>query len=203
MRFLYIQHKTYPNISSRAVYIFLEENMKNISFLTLLCFFHLSSFTEPRIDLSEGSMMADGNFIFNYNLRDFLNLKEQDMGLKSSIGASYLLYDAWALGLGLSMDLTFAPYSNGMWGVKIFTDYFFITQSIYYPYMGISFTPGYSLNVSQARLKAGLGGGVLISLSESVALDLGLRPELSIKVYESQKWKFSLGAGLIGIRISF
>jgi hypothetical protein len=177
--------------------------MKNIPFLTLLCFLHLSSFAQPRIDLSEGSMMADGSFIFNYNLKDFSNLKKYDVELKSSLGASYLLFDGWGLGLGLSMDWTFAPYSSGKWGVKIFTDYFFINQSIYYPYMGLSFTPGYSLNVSQVRLKAGLSSGVLISLSESVALDLGLRPELSIKIYENQKWKFSLGAGLIGIRVSF
>lgn len=180
--------------------------MKNNIFFIILSFLSLNTvanIAEPKIDLISGSMMADGNFILDYNIRDLSNSKKYDLGLKSSLGVSYFIYDAWALGLGLSLDTSFAPQSKGLWGIKIFSDYFFINKSIYYPYIGAIITPGYSLNASQFRLSTGLSLGVLISLSSSVAIDLGIRPTLSIKMYPQQKGKFSLGMGLIGLRVSF
>lgn len=177
----------------------------NILFIILsfLSLYAVANKSEPKIDLISGTMMADGNFILDYNIKDISNSKEYDLGFKSSLGASYFIYDAWALGLGLSLDASFAPQSKGVWGLKIFSDYFFTNKSIYYPYIGGAITPGYSINASQFRLNTGLSLGVLISLSNSLALDLGIRPTLSIKMYPQQKGKFNLGIGLIGLRVSF
>lgn len=160
------------------------------------------SFAQPRIDLTEGTLSVDGSFAFNYELEMFENI-QQKFALKTDIGGGYFIADRLAVGVGIPGQWTFAPSSAGALGLKFFSTYFFDINSIVFPYVGGSLTPGYSMNAREFQLRAGVDGGVLISLSESVAVDFGIRPELFIKIYDSQKWKLSVPAGFIGIKAVF
>jgi hypothetical protein len=157
---------------------------------------------QPRIDLTDGTLFIAGSFAFKYKLTDFEQPQHKLM-LETDVGGGYFILDRFAIGLGVPGEWTFAPASGGALGLKIFSTYFFEIDSIVFPYLGANTTPGYSMNEKEFQLKAGLDSGVLISLSESVAVDFGIRPELSFKIYDSQKWKFSLPAGFIGIKAVF
>jgi hypothetical protein len=75
--------------------------------------------------------------------------------------------------------------------------------SVVFPYAGVNLTPAYGITEGAFGLRSGLDGGILMSMSESVGLDFGLRPEITFKLSERQKWKISMPAGFLGIRAVF
>lgn len=170
--------------------------------LVLMSFCVSFAFAQPRIDLTEGTLFILGSFALKYDVKGFAEAQHK-LGVETDVGGGYFVIDRFAVGIGVPGEWTFAPVSKGALGLKVFATYYFDNGSIVFPYLGANTTPGYNMQEKEFQLKAGVDTGVLVSLSESVAVDFGIRPELFFKIYESQNWKFSLPAGFIGIKAVF
>lgn len=157
---------------------------------------------QPRIDLTEGTLFLNGGLIFQYDMVDFENT-QHTFGLKTDLGGGYFVIDNLAVGLGLPGEWRFTPSSGGSLGVKVFTTYHFDMNSAIFPYVGVNVTPGYNMTEKSFQLKAGLDGGILVSLSENIALDFGLKPEVTFKLFDKDKWKISIPTGFLGVRAVF
>lgn len=162
----------------------------------------LQTFAQPRIDLSEGTLFINGSLAFGYDMIGF-EKPEHRFDLKSDLGGGYFVIDNLAVGLSVPVQWAFMPSNGRELGLKISTTYYFDTDSVVFPYLGVNGTPRYSMSNKNFQLLGGLDAGVLVSLSESVALDFGLRPEIFFKLYDSQKWKISIPAGFFGVRAVF
>lgn len=170
--------------------------------ITMAMIFSLSVFAQPRIDLSEGTLSLHGGLSVLYDMRGF-DTPQHQLGVASDLGGGYFVLDNWLVGLSIPAQWNFVPASGGEIGLKIYSDYFFNTDSVVFPYVGLSTTPGYSMNEKKFNLRAGLDLGILVSLSESVALDFGIKPELYFKLIEGQTWRISVPAGFLGVRAVF
>lgn len=161
-----------------------------------------AAIAQPRIDLSEGTLTILGSVSLQYDLLGFDNL-QHELQLSSDIGGGYFVFDNWLVGLSVPGKWHFYPNTSGEVGLKIFSNYFFNTDSVVFPYLGLTVTPGYGMAAKRFTLRTGIEAGLLVSLSESVALDFAFKPDLSIKLNERQNWKVSVPAGFFGIRAVF
>jgi hypothetical protein len=132
------------------------------------------------------------------------------MSLVSDIGGGYFVLDGLAVGLSVPGEWNFATGTSaieadkrGKIGLKFAVTYFFDTDGGVFPYLGGNATPGYSLGENSFKLSGGVDAGVLVSLSESVALDFGLRPQIDFKLFDSDKWRLSIPAGFLGVKAVF
>jgi len=157
---------------------------------------------EPRIDLTEGTLFLTGGADVKYEF-SAREPAEHAFKLKIDLGGGYFILDGLAVGLGVLSDWKIGNSDAASLGLKVFSTYFFDTASTIFPYLGGNIVPNWSMREKEFQLMAGIETGVLVSLSESVALDFGLRPEVFFKLYDTQKWKFTLPAGLFGIRAVF
>lgn len=174
--------------------------IKMVGYVLLSTYFFVAtnSHAQPRIDLSEGTVFLTGGLTFDYTATA-LTQTQHDFRLVSNLGGGYFIIDNLVIGLSIPTEWRFSPQSGGEIGFKGFSAYFFDIDSVVFPYVGGSITPGYSMSERSFKLKTGLDGGVLVSMSDSVALDFGIRPELTFKLYDTQHWKFSLPTGFVGI----
>lgn len=178
--------------------------------LTLAIALHaISGLAQEKVDLSEGSLFVTGGLSFKYDAIGF-EKTQHNFALLSDIGGGYFLLDGVAVGVSVPGEWNFASGvddvaldKRGKLGIKLFSTYYFNLDSAIAPYFGGSLTPAYSMGDKTFQLSAGLDGGILVSLSESVALDFGIRPEIYFKLFETQKWRFSLPAGFLGIKAVF
>lgn len=170
-----------------------------VSMVGLLC---MSLFAQEKIDLSEGTLLVKGSFALEYDVVGF-DKPEHKVALKTAAGGGYFFLDRLSAGLALPGEWVIAPKSAGSFGLEVFSTYYFDLKNGLFVYSGGSIIPGYSLNAKEFQLKVGLDSGVLVSLSESVALDFGMKPQLAIKMYDTQKWKLSVPFGFIGIKAVF
>lgn len=164
---------------------------------------------QPRVDLTQGTLFLTGGLSFKYDLIGFEKAQHK-FALLSDLGGGYFISDRFAVGASIPGEWNFASGIDsvsldrrGKLGLKLFTTYFFDTGGALFPYLGVNATPAYSLGEKTFLLSAGIDGGVLVSLSESVALDFGLRPEINFKLFDTQKWRISVPAGFLGIRAVF
>jgi hypothetical protein len=176
-----------------------------MAFRTLLAFwffilFSYNTFTQPHIDLTEASLFLFGGATLQYDVIDLAN-PQQRLLIRSDVGGGYFIIDY--LAIGLAFPLKWHISEGGSLGLKIFSTYFFDINGVVFPYVGGNTTIQYNMQNREPQLFAGIDGGVLVSLSESVALDFGLRPELTIKLSPSQNWRLSIPAGFLGIRAVF
>lgn len=173
-----------------------------IASLVALFIMAAPSFAQPRADLSAGGLFLLGGVTLNYGIIDFSSEKQR-MELKSDLGGGYFIKDNLAVGFSLPIRWKIMGNETDL-GIKPFTTYFFDLGGSVFAYVGGSLTLAYhTFGTGGFRLKAGLDSGVLISMSESVALDFGLRPELTFKLSKSQHWDLDLPAGFFGIRAFF
>lgn len=179
-------------------------NFKKISALTALLISLPATIilAEPKIDLTEGTLFLSGSLAFQYDVIGFTDA-QHIFGLSSDVGGGYFVLDNLAVGLSIPTSWRFTPNNGGSVGLKIFSTYFFDIKSIVFPYAGLSVTPGYDISGRWFQLLAGIHGGVLLSLTESVGLDFGIRPEVSFKLTDKQKWRLSIPAGFIGVSAFF
>lgn len=164
---------------------------------------------QPRIDITEGTLFLTGGLSFKYDLIGFQK-PQHKFALISDLGGGYFVKDNLSVGASVPAEWNFASGTDaielekrGRLGLKIFSTYYFETESGVFPYLGANVTPAYSLGEKTFQLSAGVDAGVLVSLSESVALDFGLRPEMHFRIFDTQKWKVSLPAGFLGIKAVF
>ncbi len=174
-----------------------------------LAIYSIGSFSQPRIDLSQGTLFLTGGVSFKYDVVGFDRMQHK-FSLLSDLGGGYFVIDRLSVGASIPAEWNFASgldsialEKRGRIGLKVFSTYFFDTSFALFPYIGANATPAYGLGEKAFVLSAGLDGGVLVSLTESVALDFGLRPELFIKLSSTQKWRLSLPVGFLGIRAVF
>lgn len=178
----------------------IQKSVIKLSIL-LLCVFSFNSFAQPRLDLTEGTLFLLGGVRVNYEFTA-LEKPTHKFDLKSDVGGGYFVLDYLAVGLSIPATWKIAPSGGGSIGLKLFSTYFFDTNSVVFPYLGINVTPSYQFR-REFELLAGVDAGVLVSLSESVALDFGIRPEVFFKLYSTQHWKLTIPGGFLGIRAVF
>lgn len=164
--------------------------------------FSLKALSQNGIDLSEGTLSLNGSFTAQYDLTGF-EKPEHRFSLKSDVGGGYFVIDNFEIGASLPIEWIFAPKSGGDFGLKVATTYFFNNKNFVVPYIGANVTPGYSMNAKSFQLRGGIDAGLLVSLSENLAFDFGLRPEVFIKIFDTQKWRIMVPAGYLGIRAVF
>lgn len=175
----------------------------------LVAFYGVGLSAQPRVDITEGTLFLTGGLSVKYDLIGF-EKPQHKFALLSDLGGGYFALDRLAVGASVPGEWNFASGTDGVeldkrgkLGLKIFTTYYFDTESGIFPYVGGNITPAYSMGEKTFQLSAGIDGGVLVSLSESVALDFGLRPELYFKLFDTQKWKIAVPAGFLGIKAVF
>lgn len=180
-----------------------------LSAIAWVACFSVGSFAQNKVDLTEGTLFLSGGLSFKYDLIGF-EKPQHNFALLSDIGGGYFLYDGIAVGLSIPGEWNFASGINdiamdkrGKLGLKLFSTYYFNIESPIAPYVGLNVTPAYSMGEKAFQLSSGIDTGVLVSLSQSVALDFGIRPELYFKLFETQKWRLSLPAGFLGIKAVF
>lgn len=174
---------------------------KRVAFLVCIYVFSQNIFAQPKVDLSEGGIFVTGDARVDYKWENLKNT-DQQLNLVSSIGAGYFIRDNLAIGLGIPFFWQFMGMQLEI-GAKPFANYFFDLDCAWFPYVGGNITASYLSFGSEFKLKAGLEAGVLFSLSENVALDLGLRPEFNFKLSQTQHWGLNIPAGLLGVRAIF
>lgn len=162
--------------------------------------FSYNTFTQPHIDLTEASLFLFGDVTLQYDVIDLVN-PQQRLLIKSDVGGGYFIIDY--LAIGLAFPIKWHISEGGSLGLKVFSTYFFDIDSGVFPYVGGNVTIQYNMQKKEPQLFAGIDTGVLVSLSESVALDFGLRPEVGFKLSPSQNWRLSIPAGFLGIRAVF
>ncbi len=183
--------------------------MLSIACLLSTVWFSAQIVAQSKIDLSEGTLFVSGGLSFKYDLIGF-EKPQHNFALLSDLGGGYFVLNRLAVGVSVPATWNFASGvgnvqidKRGELGIKLFSTYFFNTEASLAPYLGGNVTPAYSMGEKTFQVSAGVDGGVIVSLSQSVALDIGLRPELHFKLFDTQKWKFSLPAGFLGVRAFF
>lgn len=179
------------------------------SIFLAIAIFSVVGVAQPKVDLTEGSLFVLGGLSVKYDVIGF-EKPQHNFALLSDIGGGYFVFDGFALGMSVPGEWNFASGigdiqldRRGKLGLKVFSTYFFNIDNPVAPYVGINTTPAYSMGEKIFQLSAGVDAGVLVSLSQSVALDFGLRPEIFFKIFETQKWKLSVPAGFLGVRAVF
>jgi hypothetical protein len=165
-----------------------------------------TSFANLRADLTAGTMSASGDVLGHYDVayKEKLSKMEHRFSIGSSLGLGYFIADNLLLEGRLPIIYRRANQSNYLqFGVSVGVDYFFDIGNTLYPYLGLSITPAYMTHVKKFILETGPKFGMLVSLSESVALDFGIRSDLGIKLSATDQWSVKVAAGFIGVRAFF
>ncbi len=174
---------------------------KKVAFFVFICAFSQVILAQSKVDLSEGGIFVTGDARLDYKWENFKNT-DQQLNLVSSVGAGYFIRDNLAVGVSIPFFWQFMGRQLEI-GAKPFADYFFDLDCAWFPYVGGNITASYLSFGSEFKLRAGLEGGVLFSLSENIALDLGLRPEFNFKLSQTQHWGLNIPAGFLGVRAIF
>lgn len=178
----------------------MERIFKIVGIIVLSCAADVAA--EPRLGLNEGTLFVDGALAVDYQMVDFVGSKHS-ISLNSDIGGGFLVVDNLALGLKLPFKWTFLPARESDIGISFFGTYFFDIDSVVFPYFGLNITPHYAVMAKEFLLHSGFSIGILISMSESVGLDVGVAPKVQFPLNDKQKWKIEIPAGFIGVRAFF
>ncbi len=170
--------------------------------LLLLILVPATSFSEPRLQLVESSFFILGSLSLDYRLIHATETKQR-LSLNSDMGAGFFVVDNFALALSVPAEWVFVPAKLGTIGVSLFGTYFFANESTIFPYLGLSATPSYDVAAHEFNLSSSFMTGVLVGLSESVALDIGVAPKVQFPLNPMQNWKLSIPIGFLGIRAFF
>lgn len=180
---------------ARLIFIALTLYSCNIFALNIFALNH-------RVMLAKDTWFISGSLALNYEMT-VLKPVEHKIALNSDVGGGYFVMDRLAVGASLPAKWTLVPKKKGEIGLSLFGTYFFDIDHFIVPYAGIDITPGFSLSEMSLLLSAGINGGVLISLSNSVALDFGISPEFYFPLTSRQRFKLTIPAGFIGVRAFF
>jgi hypothetical protein len=165
---------------------------------------HKKHTQSPRLNLDKGRMAVSGRAQVNY----FSSEASYYGGFYAQIDAaySYFLVDNFALGVGLNAAsqidrIAVAPAL----GLNVAAEYFFDTNSIAVPYLGANLGIGYKPldPTSKLWLPVRPQVGVLIALSDSVALDLGINTTFTFPLLSDVEPLLEGTAGMVGVRAFF
>lgn len=131
----------------------------------------------------------------------------------SDAGIKYFVIDNLSLGVALNASGQFVvpdkvKESGFAVGLKLSTAYHFDFGGAVIPYLGLNVSPALGKVFGgeegvKFNLKAGLDAGILVGLNSSVALDIGLAPEVGFPVTEGAKWTLNIPAGYLGVAAFF
>src|SRR6185437_8617649 len=131
--------------------------------------------SEPFI-LTDKTFSVGGNaaFLTRINLDSSVNL---DLSIKPFF--SCIKFKLWEFGLQPIIDFTIhrsVPLANRVeWGINLYTKrYFSIRDNIYYYIGGIIGTRMFDFDFRSWKGVAGLENGILVGLTNNIALDFGL-----------------------------
>lgn len=174
---------------------------KMLPYLLAGCMFASSGFSQLMVDLTQGTNTVMGAFTGKYEL-ELKDEKTHRLNVDSNVGFGHFVFDNFMAGAALTGAWNLSDgFKNA--GVKLMSTYFFDTYTGAFPYLGVNLDPSYNIKLKNFMLKAGVHTGVLVSLSESVALDFGLGADLSIKIKDTDTWKVSVPFGFLGLRAFF
>lgn len=175
---------------------------KKILFVSFL----VNSFirAENRTFLEKGTMYLSGDLTGNYERINWQKGKNH-LSLNSSFNLGYFLGDNFSMGLGFPVIWNFIPASFGVLGLKLSANTFLGNKNMLIPYFGLDLNPKLKLikEDNEFLLSTGFTFGAILSLSDSVALDLGIRPELFYKLNPKQNWQIQIPFGFLGVRAFF
>lgn len=174
---------------------------KILSFLIGGFLFSAVSFADLIVDLSQGTNSIFGSFTGKYSM-EFSDPKTHRLSVNSDVGFGHFVADNFMVGFMVKGGWN---YSDGFRkaGGKVIGGYFFDTHSSLVPYLGLSVDPMYNFAKEMFSLGAGLCTGLLLSLSESVALDFGIHSEVGIKLRDTDTWKAGVKGGFMGVRMFY
>jgi hypothetical protein len=135
--------------------------------------------SSTRLSINQHSMTVNGHLKLPIELDKIGNLKI-DLDFAPSFG--YFVYDGLLINLGLKIAKTLydnqpqpVPLGPTNWGPKLSLAYYFDTNTIIYPYLGI----GTSMLWDDAKfceyiITLDIPVGILIALKKYLALDIGI-----------------------------
>lgn len=158
------------------------------------------SLAGSKLDLSAGRMSLSGTAsIGSHNI---LNT-QRTFSYGAAVGYSYFVMKNLSVGgvIGVVNTKQFDMPDQGMLGLGV--AYYFNASDMIKPYLGLRVDVQYAKTATDSvdsgfGVSAGLPVGILIGLSDSVALDLGLRIHSTIP-----SWKVGIDGGMIGVRAFF
>lgn len=182
--------------------MFIKNTLKIVSILMAILLLHKPIYSQPQLLLAESSFFILGSLTMNYG---FINAAQnkQNLALSSDLGMGFFVVDNFALGFSVPAQWHFVPAKFGDLGLSLFGTYYFSTDSNFFPYLGLSATPCFDFNTREFKLSSGLSTGILVGLSESVALDIGVAPKVEFPLNPQQAWRFGLPMGFLGVRAFF
>jgi hypothetical protein len=158
----------------------------------------------PQLEIAKGNMSLGANAAVNY----FSSDASFYGGFYGQIVGSYAYFvqDGLAVGVTLSAASTITRLAVApQIAVGALLEYVFKTQSIAYPYLGagvaVAYKPLDPSSMFWLPLKPQVG--VLIALSDAVALDLGMNTTLTFALAGYVPPLLDGSAGFIGVRAFF
>jgi len=133
------------------------------------------------------------------------------MGFELSLEphASYIVLDGWEIGLGAKLNLpllvndpTYHRKFPIKWGFDFDTRYYFDVKNFFYPYIAVF--AGFDMinHYPESFLyNFGFGGGILVSLTQNLALDFALNLKAIFASTTFQRAE--INPGILGIRYYF
>lgn len=189
----------------------MKKTFLKVALLALSLSFTQAVTAAPRLDLGQGTISALGSgAIGHLHLVKHPNQEkiQSVFGLNIDLGAGYFVADNWSIDAGIKATewvLTGTQKSKPNVGIKVGTTYYFDIGTALFPYLGLNVTPGFNLKLSESKFNLKTGGdlGLLISLSESVAFDVAVKPDFKWKLGEKDYWTFDIPFGYFGVRAFF
>lgn len=189
----------------------MKKNFLKAALLALSFSFVQSAQAAPRTDLSQGTVSAFGGGVLGHIQLKKYPTEEKIHSIFSfgvDVGAGYFIADNWSINAGFTASewvATGDKKSKPNLGIKVGTEYFFDIGASLFPYVGVNVTPGFNLNHDKDKFNLRTAGdlGLLVSLSEGVALDLAVKPNFKWKLGEKDYWQFDIPFGYFGVRAFF
>ncbi len=190
--------------------------IRNLFLLSMLTTLSSWSLSAQALDLSEGTMSLDGKLGVSMSGagNDLVNIKalgDAQWYGNLNFGLGYAVIDGLFLDINVkgTWGFTAASKSRNSVGVGFGLDYYFDTSSIIYPYLGASGGVNWKPNNDDNGTSALFGDvtpkvGFLVSLNESVALDVGAAVPFNIQK-KGTEYVTTMGfnVGWVGIKAFF
>lgn len=179
--------------------------MKQLTFIIAIILYFISQFvlSEGNIDLSKGTVVLKGSLWAQMDRQNFERGRNR-LTISSNTLVGYFFLDQWETSISMPIAWQLAPGNVGVIGLGVISTGYFLNKTPIIPYAEVGIIPKIRLSGKpQFLLSISLGAGILLSFSKTVAIDLGLKPELDMRLAIEQNWTLRMPLGFLGIRAFF
>lgn len=177
-----------------------------VTLITYAFFTCSATIAAIRTDLTFGTMTMSGSVMSSYDIAYNARLSKNahKFSIGSNIGMGYFVADNVLIEVGLPIQFSMHDKSTFVTtGISLGTNYYFDIDAALFPYLGLSVSPFYFFHAKKFGLSTQPAVGVLLSISESVALDFALRSDIGIALSANDHWSFRNALGYAGIKAFF